>query len=56
MSGNRGIVKRLFIGRALASNRLGDTLLSLLPFRSKQIITAIAKDGGSLARAFPPAG
>ncbi|RSM58019.1 L-lysine 6-monooxygenase [Actinoplanes sp. ATCC 53533] len=43
-------------GFAEATHGLGDTLLSLLPFRSKQIITAIAKDGGSLARAFPPAG
>jgi L-ornithine N5-monooxygenase len=42
-------------GFAEATHGLGDTLLSLLPFRSKQIITAIAKDGGSLARAFPPA-
>lgn len=32
-------------GFAEASHGLGDTLLSLLPFRSKQIITAIAKDG-----------
>jgi len=40
-------------GFAEATHGLGDTLLSLLPFRSKQIITAIAKDGGSLARAFP---
>jgi len=42
-------------GFAEATHGLGDTLLSLLPFRSKQIITAIAKDGGSLARAFSPA-
>jgi lysine/ornithine N-monooxygenase len=42
-------------GFAEATHGLGDTLLSLLPVRSKQIITAIAKDGGSLARAFPPA-
>jgi lysine/ornithine N-monooxygenase len=42
-------------GFAEATHGLGDTLLSLLPFRSKQIITAIAKDGGSLARAIPPA-
>ena len=42
-------------GFAEATHGLGDTLLSLLPFRSKQIITAIAKDGGSLARTFPPA-
>jgi L-ornithine N5-monooxygenase len=41
-------------GFAEATHGLGDTLLSLLPFRSKQIITAVAKDGGSLARAFPP--
>ncbi|WP_422769190.1 SidA/IucD/PvdA family monooxygenase [Plantactinospora sp. WMMC1484] len=38
-------------GFAEATHGLGDTLLSLLPFRSKQIITAITKDGGSLARA-----
>ncbi len=38
-------------GFAEATQGLGDTLLSLLPFRTKQIITAIAKDGGSLARA-----
>jgi L-ornithine N5-oxygenase len=42
-------------GFAEATHGLGDTLLSLLPFRSKQIITAITKDGGSLARAVPPA-
>ncbi|GLZ00511.1 L-ornithine 5-monooxygenase [Actinoplanes sp. NBRC 103695] len=42
-------------GFAEATHGLGDTLLSLLPFRSKQIITAIAKDGGSLARTFSPA-
>lgn len=42
-------------GFAETTHGLGDTLLSLLPFRSKQIITAIAKDGGSLARAFPAA-
>ncbi|MDJ0344799.1 SidA/IucD/PvdA family monooxygenase [Streptomyces sp. H10-C2] len=40
-------------GLAEATQGLGDTLLSLLPFRSKQIVTAIAKDGGSMARAFP---
>lgn len=38
-------------GFSEATHGLGDTLLSLLPFRSKQIITAIAKDGGSLAHA-----
>ena len=38
-------------GFAEATHGPGDTLLSLLPFRTKQIITAIAKDGGSLARA-----
>ncbi|HUZ39578.1 MAG TPA: SidA/IucD/PvdA family monooxygenase [Streptosporangiaceae bacterium] len=37
-------------GFAEATHGLGDTLLSLLPFRSKQIITAIAKDGGMWAR------
>jgi hypothetical protein len=37
-------------GFAEATHGLGDTLLSLLPFRSKQIITAIAKDGGNWAR------
>ncbi|MFI7576136.1 SidA/IucD/PvdA family monooxygenase [Micromonospora sp. NPDC049497] len=42
-------------GLAEATHGLGDTLLSLLPFRSKQIVTAIVKDGGSLARAFPAA-
>ncbi|MFB7557225.1 SidA/IucD/PvdA family monooxygenase [Streptomyces brevispora] len=42
-------------GLAETTHGLGDTLLSLLPFRSKQIITAIAKDGGSMARAFPAA-
>ena len=42
-------------GFAEATHGLGDTLLSLLPFRSTQIITAIAKDGGSLARAAPSA-
>ncbi|MFJ8430167.1 SidA/IucD/PvdA family monooxygenase [Kitasatospora sp. NPDC094019] len=42
-------------GLSETTHGLGETLLSLLPFRSKQIITAIAKDGGSMARAFPPA-
>jgi L-ornithine N5-oxygenase len=42
-------------GLAEATHGLGETLLSLLPFRSKQIITAIAKDGGSMSRAFPAA-
>jgi L-ornithine N5-oxygenase len=42
-------------GFAEATHGLGDTLLSPLPFRSEQIITAIAKDGGSLARAVPSA-
>ncbi|MGW3116642.1 SidA/IucD/PvdA family monooxygenase [Streptomyces sp. NPDC001107] len=42
-------------GLAEATHGLGDTLLSLLPFRSKQIITSIVKDGGSMSRAFPAA-
>ena len=45
MSGNRGIVKRLFIGRALASNRLGDTLLSkkiALPVFCSDPISSVA--------------
>ncbi|MGW4084929.1 SidA/IucD/PvdA family monooxygenase [Streptomyces sp. NPDC004822] len=43
-------------GLAEATHGLGETLLSLLPFRSKQIITAIVKDGGSMSRAFPAEG
>ena len=45
MTGNRGIVKRLFIGRALASNRLGDTLLSkkiALPVFCSDPISSVA--------------
>ncbi|MFJ2865120.1 SidA/IucD/PvdA family monooxygenase [Kitasatospora sp. NPDC087314] len=42
-------------GLSEATHGLGETLLSLLPFRSKQIVTAIAKDGGSMTRAFPAA-
>ncbi|WP_432056807.1 SidA/IucD/PvdA family monooxygenase [Streptomyces sp. bgisy022] len=43
-------------GLAEATHGIGETLLSLLPFRSKQIITAIVKDGGSMSRAFPADG
>jgi lysine/ornithine N-monooxygenase len=43
-------------GLAETTHGLGETLLSLLPFRSKQIITAIVKDGGSMSRAFVAAG
>ncbi|MBC7678477.1 MAG: APC family permease, partial [Pseudorhodobacter sp.] len=45
VTGNRGIVKRLFIGRALASNRLGDTLLSkkiALPVFCSDPISSVA--------------
>ncbi|MET8468650.1 SidA/IucD/PvdA family monooxygenase [Streptomyces sp. NPDC006422] len=40
-------------GLAETTHGLGETLLSLLPFRSKQIVTAMVKDGGSMTRAFP---
>lgn len=42
-------------GFAESQQGLGDTLLSLLPFRSKQIVTAIAKDGPPLARGWAAA-